>query len=74
MRDPHSLLFHITDIDNLAKFVLDAVNKVAYLDDGQVAILSTAKLYTEEEARVEMRIRKLQDEDVLFGDHFSSQV
>lgn len=51
-------------MDNLAKFVLDAINKVAYGDDGQVALLTTAKLYTEDEARVEVSIRKLLDSDV----------
>lgn len=51
------------DVDNLAKFVLDAINKVAYVDDGQVALLTTAKLYTEAEARVEVSIRKLSDQD-----------
>lgn len=59
-----------TDIDNLAKFVLDAINKKAYLDDGQVAVLSTAKLYTEAEPRIEVKIRKLADDDDMFRDYF----
>jgi len=50
--------------------VLDAINKKAYLDDGQVSILSTAKLYTEAEPRIVVRIRKLGDDDVMFRDNF----
>lgn len=52
------------------KFVLDALNKVAYQDDGQVSVLSTAKLYTEGPARVLVQIRRLGERDLLFGDHF----
>mmetsp|Transcript_17114 Transcript_17114/g.37376 ORF Transcript_17114/g.37376 Transcript_17114/m.37376 type:complete len:144 (+) Transcript_17114:885-1316(+) len=33
------------DLDNLVKFVLDALNGHAYLDDAQVSMISTAKLY-----------------------------
>ena len=32
-------------MDNLVKFVLDSLNKRAYLYDSQIALLSTAKLY-----------------------------
>ena len=58
----------ISDVDNLVKFVLDSLNKVAYLDDSQVAVLKTAKLYTNGEARSEVHIRRLRDCDDLFGE------
>ena len=38
-----------TDVDNLAKFVLDALNGVLYVDDKQVASLTVTKVYDDEE-------------------------
>ena len=35
------------DCDNIAKIVLDALNKIAYKDDSQVIELSVKKLYSE---------------------------
>ena len=35
------------DIDNLLKFVLDALNGIAYVDDKQVAFCSAKKRYTD---------------------------
>ena len=58
-------------MDNLVKFVLDSLNRVAYEDDGQVAVLSAAKLYTGDQARVEVHIRKLADADGLFEEKFT---
>ncbi|RYH06786.1 RusA family crossover junction endodeoxyribonuclease [archaeon] len=49
------------DIDNLAKFVLDALNSVAYKDDCQVSILHIAKLYTDSEPGVQVHIKKLEE-------------
>ncbi len=37
-----------TDIDNLEKFVLDALNGHAYEDDGQVVRTESSKLYGKE--------------------------
>lgn len=56
-----SPLYHTgrRDIDNLIKFVLDALNKVAYSDDSQVCILKSGKFYTSEEPRIEVVIRSL---------------
>lgn len=34
------------DVDNLAKSIMDALNKVAYKDDSQIVKLSVAKYYT----------------------------
>ena len=36
------------DVDNLGKFVLDALNGVAYEDDSQVCILTARKWYVED--------------------------
>ena len=41
-----------TDVDNLAKFVLDALNGVLYADDRQVASLTVTKVYDDEEPYV----------------------
>lgn len=35
------------DVDNIAKAAMDAINGIAYADDGQVLSLTTHKLYTE---------------------------
>ena len=37
------------DIDNIAKIVLDALNKLAFKDDNQVTKLVVEKIYSEEE-------------------------
>lgn len=36
------------DIDNVAKAILDAMNKTVFIDDKQVVELSVSKFYTEE--------------------------
>lgn len=46
------------DIDNIAKCVLDALNKLAYRDDTQVVRLHTEKHYAEI-PRVEVEIREV---------------
>lgn len=48
------------DIDNMAKLVLDGLNKVAFKDDWQVVELNLAKFYTtKERARTEIRMRQV---------------
>jgi Holliday junction resolvase RusA-like endonuclease len=37
------------DIDNLAKGVLDAMNGIVYVDDGQVVEINISKLYSNQE-------------------------
>ena len=37
------------DIDNIAKIILDALNKLAFNDDNQITKLSIEKVYSEEE-------------------------
>ena len=44
------------DIDNCAKVILDALNKIAYEDDKQVTELTVLKRWTEENERVELEI------------------
>ena len=47
------------DLDNLIKFVLDSLNSKAYLDDSQICVINSAKLYTNSDPRIEVRMRKL---------------
>ena len=37
------------DIDNIAKIILDALNKLAFNDDNQITKLNIEKIYSEEE-------------------------
>ena len=37
------------DIDNIAKIILDALNKLAFNDDNQITKLNIEKVYSEEE-------------------------
>lgn len=46
------------DCDNLAKTVLDALNKIAYRDDSQIVILNVEKHYSDE-PRIEVEINEL---------------
>ena len=45
------------DADNLAKIILDGLNEVAYVDDKQVVILTSIKYWTEDNARVEVKMK-----------------
>jgi len=48
------------DLDNMAKLVLDALNKVAFADDYQVVELNLAKFFsTKELARTEITIKEI---------------
>jgi Holliday junction resolvase RusA-like endonuclease len=42
---PDSLFVTRTDVDNLAKFVLDSLNQIVYVDDKQIASLQVLKIY-----------------------------
>ena len=53
------------DLDNLSKFVLDAMNNVVYIDDTQVHILICSKVYdceSECNGRVIVTVQKINDE------------
>lgn len=45
------------DIDNIAKIVLDALNKLAFKDDNQITKLNVEKMYSEEE-KISIKIEK----------------
>jgi len=64
--------YYKKDLDNLVKFVLDALNKLAYMDDCQISVISAAKLYANvvEESRVEVMLRKLSSTDDPLGGNF----
>lgn len=53
---------HKPDTDNIAKVILDSLNKLAYLDDNQVVDLKVEKWYTEDEERVEVKIEEIKYE------------
>ena len=53
------------DLDNMAKLVLDALNRHAYEDDNQVVELNLRKFYTDKErARTVITLREIIDHPV----------
>lgn len=54
------------DLDNIAKIILDSLNKVAYADDSQVVSLSVSKFY-DDNPRVEVTLIELEDEIYIQG-------
>ena len=46
------------DIDNICKSVLDALNGIAYADDGQVIKIRASKEYTLQEERIEIEVKE----------------
>lgn len=46
------------DLDNIAKSILDALNKLAYVDDKQIVFLEVEKFY-DESPRVELMVEEL---------------
>ena len=46
------------DIDNICKSVLDALNGIAYEDDGQVVKIRASKEYTLQEERIEFEVKE----------------
>ena len=47
------------DADNIAKIILDSLNKIAYEDDSQIVELTVLKRYTEENERVEFELEEI---------------
>ena len=47
------------DIDNILKAVLDALNGIAYADDGQVIKIRASKQYTLQSERVEIEVKEV---------------
>lgn len=47
------------DLDNIAKIILDSLNKIAFDDDSQITYLSISKRWTEEQERVEFILEEI---------------
>ena len=47
------------DADNIAKIILDSLNKIAFDDDSQITELTVLKRWTEENERVELELKKV---------------
>lgn len=47
------------DSDNIAKIILDSLNKIAFDDDAQVVELTVLKKYTEANERVEIELEEI---------------
>lgn len=64
-----------TDVDNLAKFVLDLLNGLLYVDDRQVASIHATKIYDNDgccQGRIQVSIQRLEEDDI--DDLLSSSV
>lgn len=48
------------DLDNMVKFVLDALNAKLYIDDCQIVELHCKKLYTEEDGHIYMKFEEIE--------------
>lgn len=48
-----------SDLDNLAKAALDAMNAIVYLDDKQICCMSISKQYTDRDARTCIEVNEL---------------
>jgi len=56
-----------TDVDNLAKFVLDSMNGILYEDDRQITSIHATKLLDDVdlcEGSTEIHIRSINEEDI----------
>ena len=51
------------DADNIAKVILDSLNKIAYSDDSQVTDLAVKKRWTTEKERVEFSLEEIRKEE-----------
>ena len=47
------------DADNIAKIILDSLNKIAYEDDSQIVELTILKRFTEDIERVEFELEEI---------------
>lgn len=50
------------DADNIAKIILDSLNKIAYDDDSQIVELKVVKKWTEENERVVFELEEIGNE------------
>jgi len=69
IRPNHDMNPRHVDVDNLGKFVLDALNQVAFYDDRQIVSLRLVKLfYTDERNKsgaTEVLLERVNDSDLL---------
>lgn len=59
IRDGLEMPLKKPDADNIAKIVLDSLNKIAFDDDAQVVELTVIKRWTEETERIEFELEEI---------------
>ena len=59
IRDGLEMPLKKPDSDNIAKIVLDSLNKIAFDDDSQVADLRVIKKWTEDVERIEFELEEI---------------
>jgi Holliday junction resolvase RusA-like endonuclease len=59
IRDGLEMPLKKPDADNVAKIVLDSLNKIAFDDDAQVVELTVIKRWTEETERIEFELEEI---------------
>lgn len=59
IRDGLEMPLKKPDSDNIAKIVLDSLNKIAFDDDAQVVELIVVKRWTEEQERIEFELEEI---------------
>lgn len=62
IRDGLEMPLKKPDSDNIAKIVLDSLNKLAFDDDAQVVELTVIKRWTEEQERIEFELEEINNE------------
>ena len=62
IRDGLEMPLKKPDADNVAKIVLDSLNKIAFDDDAQVVELTVIKKWTEEQERIEFELEEVRSE------------
>ena len=62
IRDGLEMPLKKPDSDNIAKIVLDSLNKIAFDDDAQVVELIVIKRWTEEQERIEFELEEIKNE------------
>ena len=63
IRDGLEMPLKKPDSDNIAKIVLDSLNKIAFDDDAQVVELTVIKRWTEEQERIEFELEEVKNEN-----------
>ena len=63
IRDGVEMPLKKPDSDNIAKIVLDSLNKIAFDDDAQGVELTVVKKWTEEQERIEFELEEVKNEN-----------